>query len=85
MNARSHRNDGTFSFPVLFMTVAMTEEECKMRFTAVLEYKEGVKGYYLITENGKTWYRGENAKEAVKKYIKDNKIQDSHIVIVEKV
>lgn len=56
-----------------------------MRFTAVLEYKDGVKGYYLITENGKTWYRGENAKEAVKKYIKDNKIQDSHIVIVERV
>lgn len=56
-----------------------------MRFTAVLEVKDGVKGYYLITENEKTWYQGENAKEAVKNYVKDKKIQDSHIIIIEKV
>lgn len=58
-----------------------------MTVTAIEHYDEKLgKGYYLVSEDiEKTWYKGETAKEAVFKYVKEHKIKDRTITIVERV
>ena len=56
-----------------------------MRITAEVHYIDGVKGFYLITDKLKVWYKGETSKDAVRAFIKDRKIKDAHITIIEEV